>query len=137
MKRTGFGAAGILVALAMLGGSVTAANAATFNVVGEETGEVRESRNSFAFRERLTDNGEHVGRLRAVVTRVGKRTFEAKALFRFKGGKIRAAGSLSRGELVLPITGGKGKYHGISGRVLIDNSIGRDGLTRYTFKYSR
>lgn len=136
MRKLVSGIVALGVSLALLAGSATVAQAGSFTVFGEQQGTGHGDRNSFVFHEKLTDaDGVHVGRNRVEVTREGRRSFSAKALFRFQGGKIRVAGPARRGNRqVLPITGGRGRYHGISG--LLRVKIGSD-VSRYTFNFSR
>lgn len=124
---------GLTVALML--GVASAAQAAKLTVFGEQRGEGNETRNSFVFHEKLlSEDGEHIGRNRIEIFRTGKREFGVKALFRFKGGKIRVAAELERNTSVVPITNGKGRYHGISGQLAVGDT--EDGVTKYTFRYS-
>jgi hypothetical protein len=134
MRKLGLALTTLAVSLAVLWGSAAAAQARSFTVLAVQQGDGHGDRNSFVFHERLfAKNGEHVGRNRVEFTREGRRSFHVKALFRFQGGKIRVAGPLSRGTTVLPITGGKGRYHGISGRLVVKE---KENFNRETFHFS-
>lgn len=136
MRKLVLGLTTLGVSLALLWGSAAAAQARSFTVIGVDQGSGHGDRNSFVFHQRLfTKGGEHVGRNRVEFTRTGRRSADVKALFRFQGGKIRVAGPLSRGRTqVFPITGGKGRYHGISGRLVVKDK--EPGVSRETFHFS-
>ena len=136
MRKLGIGAATLALALAVLLVSASAAQAAKLVVFGEQRGDGNESRNSVVFHEKLLNKGgEHVGRNRIEIFRSGPGEFSVRALFRFHGGKIRVADELERNTTVVPITNGKGRYHGIEGRLKVGDE--ESGLTKYTFRYSR
>lgn len=136
MRKVGLALTALVVSLAVLWGSAAAAQARSFTVIGVDQGTGHGDRNSFVFHQRLfTKGGEHVGRNRVEIFRTGRRSAGVRALFRFQGGKIRVVGPLGRGRTqVLPITGGKGRYHGISGRLVVKDK--GEGVSRETFHFT-
>lgn len=136
MRKLALGFAVLGAALALLGGAASAAQARSFTVIGVDQGDGHGDRNSYVFHQRLYADGEHVGRNRVEFSRTGRRSYSAKALFRFHRGKIRVAGPVTRGShQTLPITGGKGRFHGISGALEVADTA--NDSARFTFRFSR
>jgi hypothetical protein len=136
MRKLGLGLVALGVAVALLAASASVAQARSFTVFGVQQGTGHGDRNSFVFHQLLYQDGEHVGRNRIEISATGRRSADVKALFRFKGGKIRVAGPLGRGDRqVIPITGGKGRYHGISGRLVVKSK--GENVDKETFHFSR
>lgn len=135
--------ASIALALTLLAGSATAAQAKKFSVYGvDRSGDAITAKTHKArFSEKLIDGGDRVGKVQYHVKRTNSETgqyLRFRGLYRFHGGKIRVEGKMIRSyyldtsKATLEIVRGKGRFHGITGHLRF---LTKFGDTKHTFTY--
>ena len=135
MRKWGILCGALCAALAMFAGTASAAQHKTFTLIAHES-DGHGDQSSFVFNEKLYSHGKQVGRDHIKISQQINGSFEVSALFRLHRGKITAVGALRKGnDQSIPIIGGKGRFHGVSGSVEV-NSLGHH-VERETFHLTR